>query len=101
MGWRIVNQPNGKLGLFSDPEDDFTYYNMDREQAVVACQEMGLGKDAAIAKVQRGIDDIAWSGKKGSGLDRWNECIEAIKRVHGQKGVDELLALIEADDGSN
>ena len=32
MAWRIVKCPNSKYALFADPVDDFTMYDMTREE---------------------------------------------------------------------
>jgi hypothetical protein len=34
MAWRIVKQPNGLYARFSDIVDNFTHYNMDRNEAI-------------------------------------------------------------------
>jgi hypothetical protein len=86
MGWRIVLQPNGKLAKFSENVDDFICVNMTKEEAIALCSDV-MSNDAAINKVQAGLDDIkALNTKiKGSGLNRWNECLEIISDRHGIK----------------
>jgi hypothetical protein len=56
MAWRIVKQPSGKYARFSDIVDDFTHYNLDREEVVSLCRDEGLGVVEAEAKVQRADD---------------------------------------------
>ena len=89
MGWRIVKQPNGLLGRFSDVVDDFTHIDMTQDEAIDACLNH-LGRHDAALKVQRGIDDepippfIEASGKN-DGLDRWRAAIETVAAIHGRK----------------
>lgn len=89
MAWRIVKQPNGKLARFSDVVDNFTHVNLNEEQALEVCIEKGLGIEDAKEKVLAGVEDWKpWSNMvKGSGHDRWDDCIESIKLVHGVKEV--------------
>lgn len=56
MAWQIVKQPNGKYARFADPVDDFTHYDMTRDEAVELCRDY-LGRQDAIDKVQRADDD--------------------------------------------
>ena len=81
MAWRIVKQPNGLLARFSDIVEAFTHYNMTKEEAIEVCWgECDMGIQSAESKVQAGIDDlIPWTTTKGSGLDRWNDCVETIE----------------------
>ena len=84
MGWRIVKQPNGLLARFSDIVDDFTDMDMTEAEAIKVCLENMSLHDAEI-KVKAGLEDWKpWtSGKRGSGLDRWNDCIRKVKCIHG------------------
>lgn len=91
MAWRIVKQPNGLLAIFSDIVDNFTVYHMTPEEAFKECFEQ-TGRQEAMDKVQRGIDDIEpWShSKKGDGLSRWRDCLELIEMQHGVKARKEI-----------
>lgn len=91
MGWRIVLQPNGKLARFSDIVDDFTHMDMTAEEATEVCREH-MGRREAKEKVRAGLKDHKpWTvGVKGSGLDRWKDCLETIRSVHGKKRADEV-----------
>ena len=103
MAWRIVKQPNGLLARFSDIVDDFTHQNMTEAEALEICREY-LGIVESEKKVLAGVQDWKpWTnGVLGSGLDRWNESIETIKSVHGQKTAEQR---VQADsprrDGMN
>ena len=98
MAWRIVKQPNGLLARFSDIVDNYTHINMTQEEAIALCVDtQDMGKESAIKKVQAGIEDHKpWTlNVIGSGHDRWDDCNEAIIRVHGQKEMDKILTEIE------
>jgi hypothetical protein len=107
MAWRIVRQPNNLLARFSDIVDDFTHMNMTEAEALEVCREY-LGIVEAQKKVLAGVEDWKpWTnGVKGSGLDRWNESIQKIKSVHGQKAAEHRVHLTaagveSAGEGSN
>jgi hypothetical protein len=91
MAWRIVKQPNGLLARFSDVVDNFTDLNMTDEEALVLCREH-LGIADAQQKVLAGVQDWKpWTHNiPGSGLGRWNDCLETIKNVHGKKAVRKI-----------
>ncbi len=85
MSWRIVKQPNGRLGLFSDIVDDFVNMDLDYKQAVGLCIREGLTKEEAERKVDAGADDIIpWTKTKGDGKARWTHAIERVRTVHGE-----------------
>lgn len=99
MGWRVVKQPNDLLARFSDVVDNFTHVNLSKEDAILLClSEYGLSIAAATEKVQGGIED--WkphsAKEKGSGHDRWDECISSIQCIHGDAEVSRVLALASA-----
>ena len=72
MAWRIVKQPNGKYARFADPVDNFTHYNMTREEAVKYCQdEMGLVEGEE--KVHRADENPG----------RFNEELGTVQAIHG------------------
>lgn len=83
MAWRIVQQPNKLLAIFSDIVDDFTWYDMTEEEAVQVCiDEYDMGPKSAREKVQRGVD---------AGMARWNDEIETIRSIHGDTRADECI----------
>lgn len=87
MARRFVRQPNGKLGLFSDVVDAFTWLNLTEEEALEVCRdEMDLGPKGSVEKVRSGVEDHEpWKfNVKGDGLSRWREAIGLIERVHGK-----------------
>jgi hypothetical protein len=99
MAWRIVNQPNGKLAIFSDVIDKFTFFSISVDEAIMFCAEK-MGTLEAKNKVQSGIDDIEpWtSNKKGDGLSRWKDCLNSIVMVHGYEGLKETLQKMELEN---
>lgn len=99
MASRIVKQPNGKLARFSEVVDNITHYNMDIDEAILVCREDGISVDAAIEKVQRGINDLDQydNSKVGSGTDRWVEALRIIEEQHGKKELSRMLEEIEAN----
>lgn len=89
MPWFIVKQPNGLYARFSTVVDDFTDMDMTRDGAVQECRcEYGMGVIEAERKVQKADDEaqchVTLSGQVGVPLSRWNGCLEAVRRVHGQ-----------------
>lgn len=94
MGWRIVKQPNGKYGRFSDIVDHFTHIHMTRAEALELCLSEGLSEDLAQDKVQR-ADDM---------IDRWQECLADIRTIHGdialQKWLSEYETLFDPKESS-
>ena len=87
MAWRFVRQPNGLLAIFSEIVDDFTVYDMSPLQAADEAESKGMTRDEAWAKVGRGLDDTnprtGGTVQGGDGLNRWRECMEIIRTVHG------------------
>jgi hypothetical protein len=94
MGQAIVRQPDGKLACFSSVSDNFTMWDATEEEAVAYCvDELDLGPNSARAMVQRGLDDLKpFSTKHGSGLDRWDDSLQTIATVHGEKVLRERMA---------
>jgi hypothetical protein len=72
MAWRIVKQPNGKYARFADPVDNFTEYDMTREEAVKFCQD-DLGLKSGREKVDRADAEPG----------RWKNSLEQIELIHG------------------
>ena len=72
MAWRIVKQPNGKYARFADPVDNFTEYDMTREDAVKFCQDE-LGPKSGREKVDRADAEPG----------RWKDSLEQIELIHG------------------
>jgi hypothetical protein len=92
MGWRIVKQPNGLLARFSDVVDHFTHLDFREDEAVELCMGYGCSMHEAQAKVDAGVRDFKpWTTTPGNGLERWDHCLEAVGRVHGQDEVSSLL----------
>lgn len=95
MGWRIVRQPNGLLARFSDIVDDFTHTDMTADEAMTICREQ-LGIDEAAHKVDAGVRDfVPWTTDvPGSGHDRWDDCIESIRLIHGDEEAKNTIAVL-------
>jgi hypothetical protein len=93
MGVRFLMQPNGKLAVFSEIVDNFTYANLAQEEALrVASADMDLGPDASRHKVAnglaRGVDDHGG----------WNYCLKTIRAVHGEEACDAVVKeILEAE----
>jgi hypothetical protein len=100
MGWRIVKQPNGLLARWSSVVDDFTHVNMAEAEAVAVCRMYpGMGRAEAAEKVRRGVEDEPVSGflevgGRGDGLDRWRDCLETIRAIHGPRLAEEREAAL-------
>ncbi len=90
MGWRIVKQPDGLYARFADPVDNFTHYNMTREEAVELCREY-LGRVESEEKVANADKDINWDGTVG----RWQDSLRTIRVIHGEDAVKEALQLLD------
>lgn len=89
MAWRIVRQPNGLLARFSDVCDNFTHYDMDEEEAVQVCIDVGdMGPMGAKEKVAAGVEDHEpWTHGPSDDpekLSRWKDCLHTIKNIHGE-----------------
>lgn len=92
MAWRVVKQPNGKYAIFSEVVDDFTVYDMTREEAVKECYE----------KFIRGLDREA--EQKVSRADaepqRFEQEIATIRAVHGRKESAERRRQLTGDSNA-
>lgn len=91
----IVKQPNGLFAAFSTVVDNFTAYDMTREEAIEY-----IGDES---KVRRAADDADLMGggggvdeyrHLGEGLARWHYCLEIILSVHGWKELRAILLAI-------
>lgn len=96
--WRIVKQPNGMFARWSDIVDNFTDANATEQEALELCSEK-KGIEEARSEVQKAVDDLDPSGNKGSGLGRWNACLEAIKTIHGEQELTDVLTYFEKQNG--
>ena len=52
MAWRIVVQPNGKYAKFSDVVDNFTDYDMTKDEVFELCRD-AAGVDTARYKIEQ------------------------------------------------
>jgi hypothetical protein len=80
---RVVVQPNGLLARFSEVVDNFTHYNMTKDEAVALYQnEYHLRPSDAESKVQRAFDDPG----------RWISSLDDIRCIHGNAVADKIAA---------
>ena len=104
MPARFVLQPNGLLALFSTVVDNFTHYNLTKEEATTLARE-DMGRQDAEEKVERGLkDEIYWhpgtprptGSTYGDGTWRWKHDIGQVEAVHGKVEREEVEALLSA-----
>jgi hypothetical protein len=94
MGWRIVKQPNGLYGRFSDIVDDFTHMNLTEKKALKLCKAQGCSPEEATLKVLAGKEDhIPWTNTPGSGSSRWDDCIKTIKNCYGKQKMNSRIKI--------
>lgn len=95
MAWLIVKQPNGLLARFSAVNDTFTSIDMTEQEALDLCCKFMSFNEAKL-KVLGGVEDWKpWLDKvKGSGHDRWDDCMTAIKDAHGDEVYEETLRIV-------
>lgn len=79
MAWRMVVQPNGKYARFSEVVDNFTDYDMTREEAFVLCRD-AAGVDVAKYKLDQAEKNP----------ERFAEEIAWIKEVHGEQEAESV-----------
>ena len=104
MAWRVVVQPDKKYAIFSDIVDNFTLYNLTREDAVDYCftevkdgeehyreQRWRLGVDK-IHQDTKPSDLATWKGEAEAKVcraeenpGRWKEELETIRTIHGAR----------------
>jgi len=85
MAWRFVRQPNGKLARYSDVVENFTHFNLSREEAVRVALAENCGAKEAEIKVRAGEEDHKpWRvNVPGDGTERWRDCLESIREITG------------------
>lgn len=85
MAWRIVKQPNGLYGRFSDIVDNFTHMNLTAAEVFDVCLDI-CGREESHGKIERADADEVYLGTEAEepkdGLRRWRECLETIKEIH-------------------
>lgn len=98
MPSRFVNQPDGRLAVFSSVCDDFTHYDLSDEEAM----EYGVeqwGRSTAESKIEAArADRLEHGSGPGDGLGRWREALTAIAAQHGMEGLKTTLADIGYSD---
>jgi hypothetical protein len=89
---RFVNQPDGRLAVFSSVCDDFTHYDLSDEEAM----EYGVeqwGRLTAQQKIEAARADRLEHGPgPGDGLGRWREALTTIAAQHGMEGLKTTLS---------
>lgn len=98
MPSRFVNQPDGKLAVFSSVCDDFTHYDLSDAEAL----EYGIeewGRQTAEEKIRSARVDATRYGKPdGDGLTRWREALTDMALNHSLDTIRETLAEIGFPD---
>lgn len=81
MGWRFVVQPNGKFARFSEIVDDFTHFDMTRDEALSLYYAENGRSDQhnAEGKVKRAEEHP----------ERFEEDLVIVGEVHGEAIMDE------------
>jgi hypothetical protein len=97
MPSRFVLQPNGRLARFSTVVDQFTHYNLTKEEATTLARE-DMGRRDAEASVERGLkDEMYWKpGVYGDGTWRWKSDLATLEAVHGKAEREETEARLSA-----
>lgn len=86
MAWRVVQQPNGLLAIFSDIVDSFTWCHMTYDECIAECRNHeGMGALESKEKVQRGID---------AGNERFEESLTTIMHIHGKREANKYRKLM-------
>lgn len=95
MGVRFVKQPDGKLAIFSEVVDDFTYYDLTVEGAVGVCLKefRDRSEEEAMRRINRALEEQPEHRGYAhpNGLGRWEEALEAITLQHGIDHLKETL----------
>ena len=97
MGNQIIKQPNGKYCIFSSIIDSVIYYDMTPEEIIdMRVEESRKEITKAVNKIVRNLN----KGRRPyyEFTKTYEEMMEWIKEVHGEKPVQELRALIESSD---
>jgi hypothetical protein len=95
MSKQIIKQPNGKYCVFSSISDNIIGYNCDREEIIA-----WFVKEQK-EKITKSINDICNSLDNGERpylqfTENFEEMLETIRIMHGQKEVDKILELMES-----
>ena len=85
MGWRIIQQPNGRYARFSEVVDNFTDYDLTRPEAVELCKQHGLRLETAEVKVRLAEQNPS----------RYRGAIEIVRLIHGEDEAVSMQMLIE------
>lgn len=114
MAWRVVVQPDKKYAVFSDIVDNFTLFNMTREDAVDYCfteikdgeehyreQRWRLGVDR-VHRDSMPSDLAIWRGQAEGKVERaeqepgrWDDELGTIKNIHGAVSVKKVFVWVK------
>jgi hypothetical protein len=98
MPSRFVNQPDGRLAVFSSVCDDITHFDLSDEEALeYGTQEWGRFNAEQKIEAAR-ADRLEHGPGPGDGLGRWREALTAIAAQHGMEGLKTTLADIGHSD---
>lgn len=91
MGWRVVEQPNKKLAVFSSIVDDFIAINCTRADVT------DIFVEAAVAEAKRAAERVLAGSLAG-----FTDCVLTIETAHGAELAEERRAecfVKEPEDG--
>lgn len=97
MGRQIIKQPNGKYCVFSTVVDSVVYYNMTQEELVKEfANDYGSYVQEKIIEI---IEKLEVGGKPYYQFTMdYEEMMETIKDIHGDKEFNEVKKVIEKDN---
>ncbi len=82
-----VKQPNGKYAIFSTVVDHFIAYDATPEEIMESFRQEAITEsDRVTARGLKRADDL--------GAARFDESIETVRLIHGDKVADEYMALL-------
>ena len=95
----VVKQPNGLFAIWVDFMDNFTYLNVPEDQLKdLLTARYDFPEEVTTKEIENGVNDIKpWTTISGNGLDRWNNHITAIKRVHKQDRYNQIMKDLETN----
>lgn len=100
MGRQIIKQPNGKYCIFSSVVDNVTFYNMTQDEIIDEWTK------EAREDIERKVKDIVSKIENNEKpyfqfTKNYDEMIEEIKEIHGNKEGNKIKKLIELSSNDN
>lgn len=94
MGRQIIKQPNGKYCVFSSIVDNIIYYDMTPGEIIEAYVEEE--KESIKERVDKAIEKLeSDSPHKSQFRMSYEEMLDTIKNIHGDKELQEVKKAIE------